>query len=52
MFDGNILHWNMFWEQFEELIPSKTLLVNAEKLAYLRHALNSGLANEVIEGLS
>ena len=39
-FDGNILNWNTFWEQFEVAIHSKTQLTKAEKLAYLRNALN------------
>ena len=33
-------------------IHSKTQLPNAEKLTYLRHVLQSGLASQVIEGLS
>ena len=51
-FNGNILHWNTFWEQFEVSILSKTYLTNVEKLAYLRHALKGGPANQAIEGLS
>ena len=39
MFDGNILHWTMFREQFEVFINSKTQLTNVENLAYLSHAL-------------
>ena len=42
----------MFCEQFEVSIHFKTQLLNAEKLTYLRHALNGGLANQVIKGLS
>ena len=51
-FDRNILHWITFWEQFEVSIHSKTQLLNAEKLAYLRYALKGGLTNQVIKGLS
>ena len=51
-FDRNILHWTTFWEQFEVSIHSKPQHPNAEKLAYLRHALKGGTANQVIEGMS
>ena len=52
MFNGNILHWNTFWEQFEVPIHSTTQLPNAAKLAYPRHAVKGGPTNQVIEGLS
>ena len=51
-FDGNILNWKTFWEQFEVAIHLKTQLTKAEKLAYLRHALKGGTAKQVIEGLA
>ena len=51
-FDGNILHWKTFWEQFEVSVHNRPNLSDAEKLAYLRHALKDGTANRVIEGLS
>ena len=51
-FDGNIVNWAMFWEQFEAAIHGKRQLSNADKLTYLRHALKDGTARQVIEGLS
>ena len=51
-FDGDILNWRTFWEQFCIAIHDRTHLSNAEKLAYLRHALKDGTAKSTIEGLS
>jgi len=51
-FDGNLLNWNTFWEQFEVSVHSKTGLSDAEKLVYLQHALKGGAAKQAIEGLS
>ena len=51
-FDGNIVNWVIFWEQFEAAIHSKHQLLNADKLTYLRYALKEGTARHVIEGLS
>ena len=51
-FDGNLLHWTTFWEQFDVTIHSKSILTNAEKLAYLQHALKGGSARQTIKGLS
>ena len=51
-FDGNILHWKTFWEQFDVSVHRRTNLSDAEKLVYLRHALKDGTASRVIEGLS
>ncbi len=36
MFDGSILNWTTFWEQFDISIHSRFDLATAEKLAYLR----------------
>ena len=36
MFDGNILNWTTFWEQFDISMHSRFDLATAEKLAYLR----------------
>ena len=52
MFDGDILNWMTFWEQFSVAIHERTHLSNAEKLAYLRHSLKDGTAKNTIEGLS
>ena len=51
-FDGNLLHWNTFWEQFEVSVHSKSGLSDTEKLVYLQHALKGGSAKQSIEGLS
>ena len=51
-FDGNILSWRTFWEQFVVSIHGQTTLSDAEKLVYLRNALSEGSAKHVIEGLS
>ena len=51
-FDGSILNWTTFWEQFDISIHSRFDLATAEKLAYLRDALKNGNAKASIEGLS
>ncbi len=51
-FNGDLLSWQTFWEQFDVSIHSRRDLRNAEKLAYLRHSMKDGSAKAVIEGLS
>ena len=51
-FDGNLLKWRTFWEQFKVSIHERDNLSEAEKLVYLRHSLSEGSAKHVIEGLS
>lgn len=51
-FDGDVLHWQQFWEQFETSVHSRTSLTNAEKLIYLQEAIKEGSARAAIEGLS
>ena len=51
-FDGNILNWRLFWEQFESAIHSQSHLSNSDKLTYLREALKSGPAKSVVVGLT
>ena len=51
-FDGNILHWRSFWEQYVVSIHDRTQLSPSEKLAYLKHAVQDGSARHVVEGLS
>ena len=51
MFDGDMLNWRTFWEQYEVSIHLRTQLTDAEKLTYLRHSLKDGPARHVIEGL-
>ena len=48
-FDGNILNWTNFWEQFTISINEHSNLTDAEKFMYL---LKEGSAKSVIEGLS
>ena len=49
-FDGNILNWRIFWEQFDSAIHSKHTLTDSDKLTYLRDALKGGPAKSVIGG--
>ena len=51
-FNGNILSWRSFWEQFHVAIHCRTSLSKAEKLAYLQSSLKDGSAKSVIDGLS
>lgn len=51
-FNGDVLHWQPFWEQFETSVHNRTSLSNAEKLVYLQQAVRSGSAKTAIEGLS
>ena len=51
-FNGNILFWKSFWEQFSVAVYNHTDLSDAEKLVYLHHAVKDGSAKHVIEGLS
>ena len=51
-FDGDVLNWRTFWEQFGILIHCRPELSNAEKLAYLKDALKDGPAERVIQGLA
>ena len=47
-FDGEVLHWQQFWEQFEVAVHNRSSLSDAEKLVYLKQ----GSARSAIEGLS
>ena len=51
-FDGNILNWRSFWEQFCVSVHDRFSLSDSEKLVYLQHSLKDGTAKNVIEGLS
>lgn len=51
-FDGNIIEWCTFWEQFSVSIDSRSHLSDSEKLVYFRHSLKDGSAKGVIEGLA
>ena len=52
VFNGHILNWRCFWEQFVVSIHERPSLSNAEKLVYLQQALRGGSAKSTIEGLS
>ena len=52
IFDGEVLNWKSFWEQFDATIHCKAALNNTEKLMYLQEALNHGPARFVIQGLT
>ena len=51
-YDGDILNWSTFWEQFCIAVHDRRHLSEAEKLAYLRHSLKDGTAKSTVEGLS
>ena len=51
-FDGNILAWASFWEQFDISVHSNSRLQDAVKLAYLKEALKDGPAKNITEGLA
>ena len=51
-FDGNILSWRTFWEQFSVAVHNHENISDSEKLVYLRHALKDSKALKAIEGLS
>ena len=48
-FEGNILNWGIFWEQFGDMIHIKEQLSDAYKLAYLQHALKDGTDKYAIQ---
>ena len=52
MFNGDILCWKTFWEQFCISVHNRSTLSNSEKLVYLQYALEDGTAKCAIEGLS
>ena len=51
-FNGDLMNWGVFWDQFKVAVHAKDHLTDADKLVYLRHALVGGTARHVIEGLS
>ncbi|XP_049865957.1 uncharacterized protein LOC126378529 [Pectinophora gossypiella] len=48
-FDGNILNWHQFWDQFNSNIHSRNLS-DVDKLLYLKASLN-GEAQKALDGL-
>ena len=51
-FDGDILSWTRFWEQFSISVHGRKSLTDAEKLVYLQQAIKKGTAKSTIEGLT
>ena len=51
-FNGSILDWRSFWEQFTVAVHDNRKLFDTEKLVYLQQALKGGSAKGAIEGLS
>ena len=50
-FDGNILNWQSFWDQFQSSIHSMNYISDIDKFNYLK-SLMSEEANETIAGLN
>ena len=51
-FDGHILNWQSFWEQFCVSVHDRSAISDTEKLVYLQQSLKDGAAKGAIEGLS
>ena len=51
-FDGDLLKWKSFWDQFSISIRNCTDLINAEKMVNLQNALKDHIADYTIEGLT
>ena len=51
-FDGNIINWRSFWEQFCIPVHNRVHLNDSEKLVYLQQSLKGGSARGAIECLS
>ena len=51
-FDGNVLNWRSFWEQFNVAIHGRKTLSNTEKMAYLKNAIKDSPVKATIDGLS
>ena len=51
-FDGDILKWKSFWDQFSVSIHKRSDLTAAEKMVYLQNALKDKTAKSTIEGLT
>ena len=51
-FDGDILKWKSFWDQYRVSIHDRDDLTPAEKMVYLQGALKDKTAKSTIEGLT
>ena len=52
VFNGNLLHWIVFWKQFCISIHNCSHLSQVEKFVYLQQALKGGSARSTIDGLA
>ena len=50
-FDGKIINWQTFWDQFESCIDSQENITDIDKFRYLRNLL-CGSARETISALT
>ena len=50
-FNGSILSWRSFWEQFTISVHDRSSLSNSEKLVHLQQSLKGGSAKSSIKGL-
>ena len=51
-FDGNILNWQLLWEQLQAAVHDKRQLGEVDKLTYLWEAFKDGPAKNVIQALT
>ena len=51
-FNGTVLNWRSFWEQFNVTIHSRTSLSDMEKMTYLQSSIKDSPAKSIIDGLS
>ena len=51
-FDGDIMKWKQFWDQFRVSVHDSSNLNDAERMVYLQQALKDGSARSIIEGLA
>ena len=51
-FDGEVLHWRTFWDQFKIAIREWSDVNPAQKMAYLWQSLSDGTAKGIIADLS
>ena len=50
-FDGKIINWQTFWDQFESSLDSQENITDIDKFGYLRNLLCNS-ARETIPGLT
>ena len=49
-FDGNVLNWGLFWEQFQAAIQDKLQLAEVDRLTNLQDAIKNGPAKNITQG--